>query len=104
MTKKQVAPRQKEILQHKTENDELSQLSLKMTAQLQEMEKQTQALMNKNEALKKAKEVIVTVIPIVGTAMPSNFAEHLAPQEKLVTAVSMSSKDVYAADSSNTQV
>ena len=60
--------------------------------------------MNKNEALKKAKEVIPTIIPIVSTAVPSNFAEHLAPQEKLVTAVSMSSKDVSAADSSNTQV
>ena len=75
-----------------------------MTTQIQEMEKQIQTLISENEALKKAKEVFPTVIPIVSIVVPSRLAENLAPQGKLITAVSISSKDVSAANSSNTQV
>ena len=75
-----------------------------MTAKLKEMENQIEALMKENEALKNAKEVIPTVIPIVTTAIPSTLAEHLAPKGKLTTAVSISSKDLSATASSNTQV
>ena len=60
--------------------------------------------MKENEALKKDKGVIPTVIPLVTTVVPSTLAEHLAPKGKLTTAVSISSKYVSAAAYSNTQV
>ena len=75
-----------------------------MTAQLKEMENQTEALMKENETLKKTSEVIPTVIPLVATVVPSTLAKHLAPKEKMTTAVSISSKDIFVVASSNTQV
>ena len=47
---------------------------------------------------------IPTVIPIVGTAVPSTLAEHLEPKVPLATVVSMQSIDTSATGSSTTQV
>ena len=81
------------------------QLVLKMIAQVKYMENQIESLMQENEILKKAQEVsIPTVIPTVSTVVPSTLAEHLALKGVLATAVSITSKDIYATSSSTSQV
>ena len=76
-----------------------------MTAQIKEMESQIEAFMQENENLKKSQQVFIpTIIPNVSTTIPSTLAEHLAPQGVLATAVSITSKDISATSSSNSQI
>ena len=98
-------PQAKEILQQKTENNELKQLVLKMTAQIKEMESQIEAFMQENENLKKSQQVFIpTVIPTVSTNIPSTLVEHLAPQGALATTVPITSHDISASSSSTSQI
>lgn len=98
-------PQAKEILQQKTENDELKRLVIKMTTQIKEMESQIEAFMQENENLKKAQQVFIpTMIPTISTTVPSTLAEHLAPQGVLETAVPITSHDISASSSSTSQI
>ena len=95
---------EKEILQQKTENDELKKLVHQMTDQIKTMESQTEALTKENEELGKAQPMVIpTVIPTVNTAIPSTLAEHLAPKGVLATAVPITSQEISTSSSSSSQ-
>ena len=81
------------------------QLVLNMTAQIKEMENQTETLMKENETLIKENEVSTpTIIPMATTVVPSTLADHLAPKGVFTTAVSITSIDTSATGSSTSQV